>query len=156
MIPGITIRAAYAADASTLSALAFRSKAHWGYSLEFMAACKAELTYSAEMIEAPQYHFYVVLDGANVIAFYALEVITAVEAELEALFVDPARIGTGIGKLMMDHCKSVAARLDVSTITIQGDPNAEAFYLAAGADAIGYRESSSIAGRQLPVFKIRL
>lgn len=156
MTPGITIRAATVDDVATLSALAFRSKAHWGYSLEFMAACKAELTYSAEMISAPQYHFYVCEDGDDVVAFYALEVIASDQAELEALFVEPDRIGTGVGKLMMDHCKSVAVRLGVSTLTIQGDPNAEAFFIAAGANAAGYRESSSIAGRQLPVFRIEL
>jgi len=37
-----------------LSNLAFRSKAHWGYSDEFMAACRDELTYSSEKIHAPQ------------------------------------------------------------------------------------------------------
>lgn len=156
MTPPVSIRAATADDAATLSALAFRSKAYWGYSLEFMAACKAELTYSAEMITAPQYHFHVVQDGVDVVAFYALQVVGADKAELEALFVEPASIGSGIGRLMMDHCKAMAARLGVRTITIQGDPNAEAFYVAAGAEAAGYRESVSIAGRQLPVFRIEL
>ena len=108
------------------------------------------------MITAPQYHFYVVEDGVDVVAFYALEIVAPGKAELEALFVEPARIGTGIGKLMMDHCKTVAAGLRIDTIIIQGDPNAESFYIAAGADAVGYRESLSIAGRQLPVFRIEL
>jgi hypothetical protein len=47
-------------------------------------------------------------------------------------------------------------QLGVSTIVIQGDPNAEDFYLSCGAKASGYRESASIPGRQLPVFTIKL
>lgn len=37
---------------------------------------------------------------------------------------------------------------------IQDDPNAEAFYLAAGGVRTGDRESDSIPGRFLPLFVI--
>ena len=49
-----------------------------------------------------------------------------------------------------------AAGLGGSTLTIQGDPNAEKFYLAAGARHSGTRESASIPGRFLPTFSISL
>ena len=39
---------------------------------------------------------------------------------------------------------------------IQSDPNAEGFYLAAGAKNIGVRESASIPGNQLPLLEIVL
>ena len=39
---------------------------------------------------------------------------------------------------------------------IQGDPNAEGFYLRCGAVRIGERESASIPRRMLPLFEIRL
>jgi GNAT superfamily N-acetyltransferase len=150
------IRPAIAVDAAILTSLAFRSKAHWGYSIEFMAACKDELTYSTALIEAPQFHFYVCEIDNQIVGFYALEVLDAISAELNALFVLPRLIGNGIGKALIAHCRTVATRLGVQTMIIQGDPNAEAFYLAVGALACGYRESLSISGRQLPVFRITL
>ena len=150
------IRPAIAADAAILSSLAFRSKAHWGYSIEFMAACKSELTYTTAIIEAPQFHFHVCEIDNQIAGFYALEILQAHSAGLEALFVIPGLIGNGIGKAMIAHCRAVATRLGVQTIDIQGDPNAEEFYLAVGALTCGYRESLSIPGRQLPVFRITL
>ena len=156
MIEKLTIRAAAAADAAALTSLAFRSKAHWGYAIEFMAACKSELTYTGEMIDAPDYHFYVAEIGDQVAGFYALLLTGSESAELEALFVKPKQIGSGIGKALMDHCKGLARQLDIREIVIQGDPNAEAFYLSAGGQPCGYRESASIRGRQLPVFMIRI
>ena len=150
----IRFRRAGPGDAPALSSLAFRSKAHWGYDIDFMKRCKAELTYSAEDIEAPRYHFHLCeLDGKPV-AFYALELLGDSRAELDALFVKPELIGQGIGKYLIEHVRAECRLLDVKQVTIQGDPNAEDFYLAIGAVAAGYRESASIPGRFLPVFTL--
>ena len=108
------------------------------------------------MIDAPQFHFYVGETDNRLLAFYALEWTREKPAELEALFVVPSLIGTGVGKTMMEHCKRIARQLGIQEIFIQGDPNAESFYLSAGAQLSGYRESISIRGRQLPVFRIKL
>lgn len=152
----LNIRRAYGSDAGQLSTLAFRSKAHWGYSIEFMAACKDELTYTPEQIDSSRYQFHVCeLDGETV-GFYALELENEFIAEIEALFVQPKSIGTGIGRELMAHCKITARALGMQALVIQGDPNAEEFYLAAGGVRTGYRESASIPGRQLPVFRINL
>lgn len=154
--PEIVIREAVGTEAGTLSSLAFRSKAHWGYSIEFMAACRAELTYSAEQVESPEFDFLVAEINGKAEGFYALRRLDGTSAELDALFVRPAAIGAGLGKTLMTHCKNLARERGFLEISIQGDPNAEAFYLAAGAVACGYRESASIRGRHLPVFKIAL
>jgi GNAT superfamily N-acetyltransferase len=143
-------------DAKELSSLAFRSKAHWGYSLEFMAACKDELTYTPAMIDAPQHHFYLVRRGSVLVGFYALVVRDRHTAELEALFVAPEYIRNGVGKALVAHCKMLAKQLGISTVVIQGDPNAEGFYLSMGGRPSGYLESASIPSRQLPVFTIKL
>lgn len=152
----IVIRAALVTEAGKLSSLAFRSKAHWGYSIEFMVACRRELTYSAEMVESPDFDFRIAEIAGEIEGFYALHRLDSERAELEALFVRPAMMGTGIGTALMAHCRDLARERGFREITIQGDPNAEAFYLAAGAVASGYRESASIVGRQLPMFTISL
>ena len=150
----VRLRRAGPGDAQALSSLAFRSKAYWGYDIDFMKRCKSELTYSAEDIEAPRFRFQLCeLDGEPV-AFYALELLGEGRAELEALFVKPELIGKGLGKYLVEHVESECRLLDVKQVTIQGDPNAEDFYRSIGAVAAGYRESASIPGRFLPVFTL--
>ena len=151
-----SIRRANPAQAQSLSDLAVRSKAHWGYSSEFIDACRDELSYTGEQINGPQFSFFVCVVDERIVGFYAVEQVSANVAELEALFVAPEYIGRGIGRAMIEHARQCANRLGVSSLIIQGDPNAESFYLAAGAIRAGHRESNSIAGRQLPLFRIDL
>jgi GNAT superfamily N-acetyltransferase len=85
-----------------------------------------------------------------------LEQTSADIAELDALFIEPEYIGKGIGRMLIEHAKEQAERLGVVKIVIQGDPNAEPFYIAIGALPCGTRESGSISGRQLPLFILEL
>ena len=58
------VRRAGPGDAAALSSLAFRSKASWGYDIEFMKRCRQELTYSGDDIEAPRFRFRICeIDG---------------------------------------------------------------------------------------------
>jgi GNAT superfamily N-acetyltransferase len=66
------------------------------------------------------------------------------EFELQALFVEPMRIGQGVGRALMDHAKVFAANVGAHSLVIEGDPHAERFYRAAGGRLIGQRESNSI------------
>lgn len=150
------IRSAATTEAGLLSALAMRSKAYWGYSSEFLEACRAELSYSPDQIESSKLMFTVAEVAGAVTGFYALEQLSPTEFELEALFVDPNHIGKGVGLALIEHAKSTAAKLGGKSLIIQGDPNAASFYQAAGGVHTGQRESGSIAGRLLPVFTVQL
>ncbi|MGF1536229.1 MAG: GNAT family N-acetyltransferase [Elainellaceae cyanobacterium] len=156
MTHAITLRPAKPQESRTLSALAFRSKSYWGYSLEFMEACRAELSVLEEDIANPQRHYVLAESNGKIAGYYALECRSAAEYELEALFVEPQYIGQGIGRKLIEHAKSHAQKEGARSLLIQGDPNATKFYLAAGAVQIGDRESDSISGRCLPEFKIFL
>ena len=157
MVPAAhTIRAARAGEARLLSELALRSKAHWGYSPEFIEACRAELSYREEQLRSKHMRFFVLESAGTVIGFYALALQSGQAVELEALFVEPRFIGKGFGRVLIEHAKSVAAALGAKLLIIQGDPNAERFYLAAGGVLSGTRESGSIPGRFLPTFEVRL
>ena len=151
-----SIRYAYAEEAPALSALALRSKAYWGYSADFIAACRAELTYSADQLGRNDFHFFVAEHRGSLIGFYALQQLATAEIELEALFVDPLYIGKGFGRDLIENAKRKATELGASSLIIQGDPHAERFYLAAGGKLTGRRESASIPGRYLPTFAIDL
>ena len=85
-----TIRPAHHTEASRLSALALRAKAHWGYSPAFMQACRAELTVSSEQIA--QGIFVVAEIAQDVVGCYALLAAAPDEWELDGRArVDPHR-----------------------------------------------------------------
>lgn len=154
MVESLTIREAFSEEAGSLSALAMRSKAHWGYTPEFMASCEAELTVDASCIGNDDCYILVIENGDEVVGFYALELVSSANFELTALFVEPTYIGSGVGGALLKHALDLLARLGASRLFIQGDPNAVGFYLAAGARQIGEKASASIPGRLLPLFEI--
>lgn len=163
----MTIRRGTPADAAALSALALRSKAHWGYSSDFLAACEAELTVGPEDFRHTE---FVVMEDAGadvdahrIVGFYALRWLSeTVPAsgprgmELDALFVEPDAIGNGFGRALLEDARARAAMYGAIVMTVQADPHAEAFYRAAGGRRIGRRESESIPGRFLPVLELAL
>jgi N-acetylglutamate synthase-like GNAT family acetyltransferase len=153
---GCRIRAATGNDAAVLSALAIRSKAHWGYDQEFMHQCRIELTWSAEQISARQFDFQVCSLDAEPIGFYALERICADVTELEAIFVEPQHIGSGIGRMLMEHANARAISAGAKRMVIQGDPHGGSFYRAIGASECGSRASRSIPGRYLRLYELVL
>ena len=127
----ISIRAAFPDEAERLTEIACRSKAHWGYRPEQIAAWRpAFLTVTADYITR---HSPVVAvdDDCGPVAFAALER-DAQGAVLEHLWVLPAFMGRGIGSRLFRH---IARRAIEFTFT--SDPQADGFYLKQGARVIG-------------------
>ena len=148
------IRPARPDEASVLSALAFNSKAYWGYDDAFMAACLNELTVSPEAVRNTP--TYVIEADDRVLGFYMFSTIEDGNVELDCLFVEPDAIGHGYGKKLMEHAKAAAMAKGCGSIIIQSDPNAESFYRRAGGEVIGHKPSASVPGRLLPVLRIDL
>lgn len=119
-----------------------------------MQACLEELTLDQRYIESNP-TFVIEVEG-SAIGFYSLEYVSASEAELGYLFVEPTFIGKGYGRKLMAHAQQKAQHLGYSQIIIQGDPNAERFYRASGGSVAGTRKSTSIPDRELPLFRIDL
>jgi len=147
------LRRARAEDVVNLTALALRSKAHWGYSDAFMAACHAELAVCEEDLARRR---YVVVEDAGVRGFYGLDPVDGSAAELDSLFVEPDSIGRGYGRALMQDALQAARAAGARRLIIQADPNAVEFYRAAGAVVVGERASASIPGRTLPLLEIEL
>jgi N-acetylglutamate synthase-like GNAT family acetyltransferase len=154
------LRAATEQDASRLSLIAFQAKAYWGYPEEFMHACHAELTVTAEAIASSEKHFVVAMQQQELIGFYSLEGLVDQQGdrqiELGSLYVGPKYIGKGIGRLLMGRAKAHAGMLGAHSVFIQSDPHAVEFYRAAGAVVVGEKESGSIPGRFLPLLEVSL
>ena len=154
MSNSLRIRKAFPEEADFLSRLALRSKAHWGYSKDFLEACRSELTVDASRIGSNDCQCFVAVDGDLIVGFYTLESVSAKSCELDALFVEPKRIGSGVGGLLVKHAIQSLSERNVERLIIQGDPHATEFYVAIGARQVGTRESNSIPGRNLPLFEI--
>lgn len=150
----IRLRKARRGEASALSALCRRSKAHWGYDAAFMRASRASLTVSPADIARGA--VMVAEDhGGRPLGVYRLDR-SGRNVELGLLFVDPARVGQSVGHKLMDHAIAASRRRGFVAMEILADPHAGSFYEAIGARLIGLAPSDAIAGRQLPRYRLRL
>ncbi len=141
------LRPARPDEADLLSDLAVRSKAHWGYDAGFLAVSRVLLAVRPD--DVAERRVTVAEVAGEVAGFYALEG-TAADAELSLMFVEPARIGGGIGRRLWGHAVATAAAAGITSFAIDSDPFAEEFYLAMGAVRAGTSPSAVVRGRELP------
>jgi hypothetical protein len=94
-------------DPGVLTDLAVRSKAHWGYDNAFLHQCQEELAVSPESIESGNVYVAKLRnnEGTTTVAgFFVLDKLSTcgdkVVFDLDALFVEPTRIGQGIGQAL--------------------------------------------------------
>ncbi|KPL34970.1 GCN5 family acetyltransferase [Streptomyces anulatus] len=147
------IRAGEAAEAAALTELALRSKGHWEYDAEFLAACREELTVRPADVAARR--TAVAEEDGLILGFTTLDG-EPPRGALGMMFVEPDAIGRGVGRRLFAHTMDEARRLGFTRLTIDADPNAEPFYRAMGAVRIGATPSGSIPGRELPLLEVAL
>lgn len=143
----VLVRPARSDEAGTLSALAYRSKAYWGYDRAFMAACREELTLFPPEIAGRR--AAVAEQSGRVLGLITVEG-EPPEGAVGMMFVDPPVIGFGIGRLLFTHALATARDAGFVRLTIDADPYAEPFYRAMGAVRVGTVPSGSLPGRLLP------
>jgi GNAT superfamily N-acetyltransferase len=149
----MTVREARPDEAAAISALAFRAKAHWGYDDAFMAACRAELTWSPEEVEQ---HDVLVWEQDGRLLGATARIGAEPDARLWAVFVDPAAHGRGIGRALLEALLARARDAGCRSLSIGADPNAEGFYRAVGARRVGTVPSDTLEGRVLPLMRFDL
>jgi N-acetylglutamate synthase-like GNAT family acetyltransferase len=130
----VIIRKAATEDAGALTRIAHDAKRHWGYPEHWIQHWQDDLTISPEFISTNDVFVAETDDG--VVGFYAL-ILREQNAELDHMWVTPAHIGSGVGKLLFLHAMDRAAAAKVKTVGILSDPNAEPFYLKMGAHRTG-------------------
>ena len=137
----------------SLGELCLRSKAVWGYDDAFMAACRAELTLRPAELRST--HLQVAERDTAVIGLAQVKV-TGTEADLLRLFVEPAQLKSGVGRLLFAWAVAKARDLGAVRMMIEADPGAAPFYERMGARHAGSVASQSIAGRMLPLLQLEL
>lgn len=150
----LRLRSARPGEARALTDLAMRSKAHWGYDRQFMDQCRAELTVSPERMAA---ECTVVAErGSRIVGFSSFLPGLDGAAEVTMCFVEPDRIGRGVGRLLLTEVIDQARAGGLVALTLDSDPRAEGFYQRQGFRRIGTAPSGSIPGRYLPRLRLDL
>ena len=150
----VEVRRASPGDAESLTRIAFAAKRYWGYPERWVLQWSEALTITPEFVRDNE--VYAAIVGGEPFGFYALAG-TGHALELEHLWVSPARIGSGAGRLLFEHAMEAAASRGANSIKIEADPNAEGFYLRMGARRTG-ENVYQIEGhrRVLPLLKMEL
>lgn len=148
------IRRARPDEAAALLALALRSKGHWGYDAAFLAACRDDLALSPDDIATSPVYIQEGADGPA--GYYRVRFLDDEVAELDALFVEPAAMGQGVGRRLWRHAVANARKLHRAELILQSDPQAEGFYRVMGAERVGESESTVAPGRMLPLMRYSL
>jgi GNAT superfamily N-acetyltransferase len=128
--------------------MAFAAKGSWGYPGPWMESWRAALTISPEFITT--HETWVAVTEGRAIGFHAL-VAREGSLWLEHLWIEPARMGQGVGCALFQHAVERARALGFAALEIESDPNATGFYLRMGARQIGV-VTATVEGqtRELP------
>lgn len=149
----IQLRDARQSELASLSELCLRSKAVWGYDDAFMTACRMELTLRPDELQST--HLQVAISDSAVVGLAQLKV-AGTDADLLKLFVEPALLGSGVGRLLFEWATARAGCLGAVRMIIEADPDAAAFYEHMGARHAGLAASQSIPERMLPRLQMDL
>jgi predicted N-acetyltransferase YhbS len=151
----LRIRPARADEASALTELCMRSKAHWGYDDDFLRASRPALTITPEMIADRR--VLVAENSDGVVGVTTTAPIDASGAyDLGHMFVAPDAIRAGAGRALFDAIIALVRDKGGKRLVIVADPNAEEFYRRLGAKRIGDAPSDSIPGRFLPLLEYKI
>lgn len=149
----IKLRNARPNELPGLCELCLRSKAVWGYDDAFMTACRTELTLRPDELQST--HLQVAERETAVVGLAQVKVAGA-DADLLKLFVEPALLRSGVGRLLFEWAIVTARALGANRMIIEADPGASPFYERMGARHAGFARSQSIAGRMLPRMQMDL
>lgn len=150
----VSVRPARPGEATGLTALCLRSKAHWGYDAEFMRLCVPSLIVEERSIAEGR--VLVATDEAGRTVGTVSVGRDGDDAELALMFVEPAAMGGGAGRRLFEAAVALARQLGYRRMTILADVNAAPFYERMGARFLRNEPSDAIPGRVLPFYEYDL
>ncbi len=117
-------------DVEELSAVAIRSKRHWGYSKEAMELWNQNLTITEDFIQTHTVIKATLED--EIVGFFALEEIKPT-TRIAQYWIDTPYMRKGYGSVMYDYLKNYLKSKNVEKVTLVMDPNGLAFFERKGA-----------------------
>jgi len=143
----VNIRYAKVDEYETLTDIAIKSEAYWGYDSDYMAKFKSIYNVSEEFIKNNP--TVLIEEGNSIIGFYGL-ICKDNETSLEYFFIEPKYIGKGYGKLLWNYLVSDCKNLGIENFDIVTSPQAKEFYVKMGAIPCGEVESLLKKERIIP------
>lgn len=136
-------------DAEVLTEINFDGKAYWGFSKHQLAEWTDVLTITPDYLSENQ--VYKLIADSEIAGYYSYIILSDKEILLDNLFIRQKYIGKGFGKLLMlDFLLKVK---QFTTIKLESEPAAEAFYKKFGFKTYS-RKESVIKGRFLPKMEL--
>lgn len=120
-------------DTEDLSALAKRSKRHWGYSKESMELWKQSLTITEDFLKNHTVIKATLED--EIVGFFALEEIKPI-TRIAQYWVDTPYMRKGYGSAMFSYLKKFLQQHNVKKITLVLDPNGLKFFEKRGGKVL--------------------
>lgn len=126
----LSIRRATAADVDTLNAIVQGSAAYRG---DYAAMLDG---YEITEGQIARDEIHLVEEAGETLGFYSL--MLGATPELDLLFVSDAAQGRGLGRILVDHMRALAARHGIGAVKIVSHPPAADFYRRQGAIDVGF------------------
>jgi GNAT superfamily N-acetyltransferase len=148
----MVIRSARPEEGERLREIAAAAKGHWGYDAAVVRAWAASLDLSPGRLSGAE-AFVADADG-RAIGWAEVLPPEGGACVLEHLWVEPARIGAGIGSQLFRHAAGRARRLGATAMEWEAEPNALGFYARMGGRRL--RTAMSEWGRELTIMGVVL
>lgn len=150
----ISIQRVNPVQADQLTLIALAAKAYWGYPQRWMEIWKPQLTFHPEYFEENE--SWVAVIDETPIGFYTLQEQNG-NGWLENLWVLPAYIGTGVGRMLFSSAVELSRQRGYRSLQLESDPNAVGFYEKMGMHRISERPSEKDGQpRVLPIMRMEL
>ena len=135
-------------DIPRLNLISVESKKHWGYPDDWIEHWRPDLTVTRAFLKE-NHVLKLVLEG-EIRGFCAISE-SPEQYEIEHLWVQPAFIGKGLGKFLLEASLEKVVRRPIDIVVV-ADPNAEGFYTSQGFVTFNAVESYP-KGRFLPLMR---
>jgi GNAT superfamily N-acetyltransferase len=143
------IRRAHINERTTLEDLQRRASYHWPAYREALAAHPDAIEIPADQLRKGLVR--VAEDGDGVAGFHVLLRQEAGVCELDGIFVEPRRMGSGIGRALIEDARRIAAKQGASRIEVTAGPESSGFYTR-----VGFARMHDVPTRFGPGIRMRL
>jgi GNAT superfamily N-acetyltransferase len=152
---GINIIRAQPHMAPMLSEVAIAAKSYWRYPAHWIEQWRTQLTIKPEYVRDNDV-YATVNQAEQIVGWYAVAG-TGAFLVLDNLWVRPDHIGTGVGRMLLEHAVAHAAARGADTLELEADPHAAGFYERMGMQCVGAK-AAAMDGleRCLPIFVMKL
>lgn len=142
-----TIRRAAPSDVDALNRLMHDSSAYSGSYATILQG------YAITVAQVGSDRIYLAETGDSaLLGFYSLTLVP--EPELDLIFVADGTQGSGLGRDLFDHMRSVATDLGVDAVKIVSHPPSVGFYERMGAVRVGTKAPTPTAAWERPILSL--